>query len=240
MKNIFPKFQIQNPGRGRAWFISGTGTGVGKTYTTAFIANSLIEKGFSVAVMKTVQTGLADVKPDLAAIERLCPRIIKPQGKTFSPYSFKLAASPHLAAKCENRKIRAVNILKSFAKIREENPEAIILVEGAGGLFVPISEKIMMIDIIKKMGLPVVLTALSGLGTINHTLLSVEALKKRKIKIEGIALNLFPRNPDIIADDNFKTIKRLSKIQNIGIVPAGKTENGKNGEGKIIATMTKV
>jgi dethiobiotin synthetase len=212
-------FKIRKPSKGSAYFISGTGTGIGKTRAAAFIAKSLIQKGFRVAVMKPVQTGLSDGESDISAINRLCPGLVPIDESLACPYSFNLSASPHLAAKCENRKINAAKILNCFAKIRREYPDAIVLVEGAGGLMVPIFKNYMMTDLIKDMNIPTILAASVSLGTINHTLLSVEALKKRQIKIEGIAFSNFPNNPDLIEKDNVSVISKLSGVGNIGIIP---------------------
>ncbi len=212
-------FKIRKPSKGGAYFISGTGTGIGKTHAAAFISKTLIERGFRVAVMKPVQTGLSDGESDMSVIKRLCQGLITIDEKLACPYSFQLSASPHLAAKCENRKINVVKILNCFEKIRETCPDAITLVEGAGGLMVPISKNYMTADLIKDMNIPTILVASVSLGTINHTLLSVEALKKRKIKIEGIAFSNFPNNPDLIAKDNVRVISELSGARNIGIIP---------------------
>lgn len=176
----------------RAIFVAGTDTGVGKTVITKLIARHLLKRGCTVVTQKWVETGVT---------------------KSPAVYSFKLAASPHLAAKAEGRTINIKKIkdaLKGLAKKYD-----FVIVEGAGGLLVPITEKLLFIDLVKELNIPVLLVAANRLGTINHTLLSIEALKKRKIKLLGVVFNSISRDGSaLILKDNPRIVEKF-----IGKVP---------------------
>ncbi|MFA6294550.1 MAG: dethiobiotin synthase, partial [Victivallales bacterium] len=94
----------------------------------------------------------------------------------------------------------------------------ILLVEGAGGLLVPLTEEFLMVDLISKMGIPAILVTGAGLGTVNHTLLSIEAMKKRNLKIHGIVINKMPLHPGVVEKDNIKTIERMGEIPVIAVI----------------------
>ena len=196
-------------------FITGTDTNVGKTVITACIAAALLRKGKKVAVYKPVQCGnllKGKIKsPDLAIVKNLTGIS---ENNLFNDYSFKFASSPHLAAELENKKID-INVIKKHYKEISKNFDY-ILIEGAGGLLVPLTRDYAVLDLISDLSVPALVIARAGLGTINHTSLTINVLKSSKIKIIGIMLNYFKGGR--IEEDNKKIIKQLNGIPIIGIV----------------------
>ncbi len=151
-------------------FITGTDTNVGKTLISSWIA---LHTGFS--YFKPIQTGTRDGS-DSFEVQKLSDTKIYPE-----VYAYKDPLSPHLAARIENNTIDIEKILLP----EEKN----LIIEGTGGVLVPINDTYLMIDLIKKLGVPVVLVARTTLGTINHTLLSLEALRTRNIPVLGVIMN---------------------------------------------------
>jgi len=173
----------------KAIFVAGTDTGVGKTVITRLVARYLKDKGYNVATQKWVETGVA---------------------KSAAVFSFKLAASPHLAAKAEGRKVRIAAIKKTLEKLSGEYD--LVVVEGTGGLMVPITETKLLVDVVKELKLPVLLVSANRLGAINHTLLSLEALEARKIKTLGVVFNNIVKDGNrLILKDNPKIVKKFAK-----------------------------
>ena len=176
------------------YFISGTDTGVGKTLIAAILVNKLHGIYY-----KPIQCGLDDnLNKDSDIIDNICKRKIIFQ----ETYFFKNALSPNIAAKFEEREVR----MKSFEKILKSKTKKKFIIEGAGGLNVPINESKTMIDLIKFFNLPVILVCRTSLGTINHTLLSINLLKERRIKFKGLVFS-GKKEPQTIA-----TIKKFGKI----------------------------
>jgi len=204
----------------KAYFISGTGTGVGKTVATALLAKSLIAEGRSVAVMKPVQTGLSEEgSDDLGRIRSLVPEIMELPLSLASPYRFSMPVSPHLASKAEGARIKTEKILSALHKIESAYSPDILLVEGAGGLLVPLNGKETNADLIKLMGFPVILVANASLGTLNHIFLSIEALAARNISCAGIVVSIFPEKAGVIEKDNIKTIRKRSGLPILSVIP---------------------
>jgi dethiobiotin synthetase len=139
------------------------------------------------------------------------------------PYWFKLAASPHLAAARQNQRINIKKIKKSFFALEKKFDK--VIVEGTGGVLVPLTAKTTMIDLARQLALPAIIVSQNKLGTINHTLLTIEALKKRKIKILGIIFNT-PKNPpeQIIFRNNIEIIRKISKVKILGVLPRQKNK----------------
>lgn len=161
-------------------FVAGTGTEVGKTVAAACLVEALDGDYW-----KPVQSGL-DGETDTQTVSRL---LGLGEERLYAPaYELKQPLSPHLSARLDGVTID----MEAFRLPPGERP---LVVEGAGGLLVPLNEKDTMIDLIVRLGLPVVLVALSGLGTINHTLLGLEALAARSIPVLGVIVN-GPPNPD--------------------------------------------
>lgn len=175
-------------------FVTGTDTDVGKTIISSWLC---LHTGY--AYFKPIQTG-ATLGTDSCAVSKLTGTNVYKED-----FIFKEPLSPHLAASIENRKIDIEKI--HLPKVKN------LIIEGAGGVLVPINENIFMVDLIKKCATPVILVARSTLGTINHTLLSLEALRARNISILGIILN-GPYN-----QDNLQAIELYGKVQVLASIP---------------------
>ncbi len=177
----------------RGVFVTGTDTNVGKTVVSAWAC-----KSWGLSYWKPVQTGCEE-DDDTATVARLagCP--------THAPrWRLKAPLAPLPAAELEGQVIR----LEDFTL-----PEGPVLVEGAGGILVPLTATAMMTDLMARLGLPVLVAARSGLGTINHTLLTLEALRARALPILGVVL-VGPPNAG-----NRQAIEQFGKVQVLGELP---------------------
>ena len=181
------------------FFVSGTDTGVGKTVVSACLVHTL-----GARYWKPVQTGLAEEEGDTATVMRLADL---PPDRVHAP-RHELAAplSPEAAARLEGVRIS----LADFARPAGVGP---LVVEGAGGVLVPLGGGALMVDLIARLGLRVVLVARSTLGTINHTLLSIEALRRRELPVHGVVMVGPP------APETADAIARHGDVNLLGSVP---------------------
>jgi dethiobiotin synthetase len=169
-------------------FVTGTDTGVGKTLITAALAHYLKQRGLRVAVMKPIETGCADAQPGNSDAERLAASISDPSPiDLISPYRFTLPVAPLTAARAAGKPIDIGRIAATFRRVAQE--QDVVLVEGVGGVMVPVSDKMDVRDVIASLRLPALIVGRAALGGVNHALLTVEALRQRGIPIIGIALN---------------------------------------------------
>lgn len=183
----------------RGVFVTGTDTGIGKTLVSAILC-----RAWNATYWKPLQTGLADEEGDTPTVRDLAglsaARIIPPA------YAFQAPLAPLAAGDLENVTVNPGRLVLP----QVQGP---LVVEGAGGLMVPVREDMMIVDLIEGLGLPVVLVTRSGLGTINHTLLSLEALRWRGIAVLGVVL-VGPPNPG-----NERDIARFGKTRILFRVP---------------------
>ncbi|MDD5238125.1 MAG: dethiobiotin synthase [Candidatus Omnitrophica bacterium] len=208
--------------RAKAIFIAGTDTGVGKTIITGCLAKYLSEKGYRVITQKWIQTGCrsvlsSDIKLHLKLMRRDTGSI-KELLHFILPYIFKTPCSPHLASRIENKKIHENKIIKSFKALSAKLD--FVIVEGTGGALVPFNRNRLVIDIVKELDLAVLIVAENKLGAINHTLLTIEALTQRKIRILGLVFNNVKEKNKYILKDNPQIIKTLTKQKVFGILPS--------------------
>lgn len=193
--------------KGTVVAISGIDTGIGKTYVTGLLARALMAKGRNVITQKIVQTGCEGVADDIIEHRRLMGIGLQEadlEGHT-APYVFRYPASPHLAALIESREIDLMQIRRAtFALQKSYDP---VLLEGVGGLLVPLSRELLFADYIRDAGYSLILVTASRLGSINHTLLSIEACLKRGIPIRGIIYNCFPESEQLVTDDTRELIR---------------------------------
>lgn len=208
---------------GKCIFITGTDTNVGKTVITGCLAAALSRAGKKVAYYKPVQCGnllKGTIKsPDLAVVKELSNI---PDNSLANDYCFSLAASPHLAAEHDKTKID-IDVIKRRNKLLL-NEYDFVLIEGAGGLIVPITRSYTFLDLIKDLSVPVVIITRAGLGTINHTSLTINALKSMEVPILGVIFNYYKGS--LIEEDNKKIISTLNNVPVLGVVPF--SENLKN------------
>lgn len=204
-------------------FVTGTDTGVGKTYVSAGIATALIRRGVDVGVMKPAETGCS------MSAGRLVPRdahrlmrsaCVKDPLSLVNPYRFRRPLAPAVAGEREGKAIDPLMMINAYRKLSTRHE--FMIVEGAGGIMVPLSGKYTYLDLAKKMGLPVLIVARPGLGTINHTLLTISALRGRKIPIAGIVINYAQHVKSGLAEKtNPAVIEKISGIRIVGIIPHG-------------------
>jgi dethiobiotin synthetase len=171
-------------------FITGTDTGVGKTYVAAGIAAELKKGGMNVGVMKPVETGCSMRAGRLIPKDAL--RLMKAAGAHDSPalvnpYCFRKPLAPSIAAELDGGKVDIKRIINAYQILLRRHD--FMIVEGAGGIMVPLTHAYTHLDLAFILKLPVVIVARAGLGTINHTLLTIAALKGRGIAIAGVVIN---------------------------------------------------
>jgi len=198
--------------KGKAFFITGTDTNVGKTIVTHVLGLLLKEKKYDVGVMKPIQCGGDDAK---CLIESLG---IKDSLSLVNPYFAREPLSPHIAFKRKREKIDIQKIFESYRILK--NKHDILLVEGAGGLMVPISDKYLMADLIRDLNLEIIIVSRLGLGTINHTLLTVQQARNMGIKVKGIIFNeTKAQKREIPETTNPQAISLIGKVPILGTVP---------------------
>jgi len=169
-------------------FITGTDTGVGKTFVTAALAFHLKKRGLTVGVMKPIETGVSagrEAQSDAARLRSIIES--EETAGAICPYPFELPVAPLAAAHAEGQIINPDTIKKVYRLLSGRYD--CMVVEGVGGVHVPVTTGSNVMDLIKQFRLPVVVVGRSGLGGINHALLTIEALRRRKIHIVALVLN---------------------------------------------------
>ena len=209
-------------------FITATGTDIGKTYVSALILKKMREEGFNAGYFKPVLSGVIEKGGKLT--ESDCNYVVSTAkipttADDCVSYWWKEAVSPHLASQRAGETINTEKIIKAFEE--KQNQYEYLLVEGAGGITCPLrvqnGEKYLLKDLIKDLGLCIIIVADGGLGTINSILLTVEYAKQNNIGVEGIILNNF--NPDsFMHQDNLKQVEYLTGIKVIATVEKNQTD----------------
>jgi dethiobiotin synthetase len=184
------------------YFVTGIDTDAGKSYATGYLARQWNEKGIRTITQKLVQTGNNGYSEDIDLHRKLMhmDHTEEDRAGLTMPEIFSYPASPHLASKLDHRPVDFDRI-GNASRILSERYDAVLL-EGAGGLMVPLTEDYLIIDYIREKGYPVILVTSGKLGSINHTLLSLEAIVRRKINLYMVAYNLYPETPDHIISNN--------------------------------------
>ena len=199
------------------FFVIGTDTDVGKTYVSTLL------KKHNFQYYKPIQSGcfLRDGKLTAPDVDFLTKFNGIPYDNSMVTYTLKEEVSPHLASEMENTNIEIENIKKHYEDLKRKYSN--ILVEGAGGFYVPlIRDKFYIYDLIKMFNLPVVLVCGTRVGAINHTMLTLNALKTMGIKLQGLVFNNY--KGQFFEDDNIKVILELSQIKNYIIVKNNQQE----------------
>ena len=188
--------------------VCGIDTGVGKSVATGLLAGFLLEKNHSVITQKPVQTGCSGRAEDLLLHRKLMGipwNEFDDQGLTCS-YCLPYPASPHLAARLDGKTIEPSVISRASDSLAAAHD--FLLVEGAGGLLVPLTEKLLLLDYLQQCGYPLILVTSPRLGSINHTLLALEAIQSRNIQLLGLVYNLYGDNPVEIVRDSLQVFKQ--------------------------------
>jgi dethiobiotin synthetase len=200
----------------RGVFVTGTGTEVGKSVVAAALARTLADEGLRVNVFKPAVTGLEEeVESDPALLRRASGS--RQSDEEIAPYRYGPPASPHLAAALAGEEIEPER-LRRAARAATEGADAIVC-EGVGGLLVPLSPSYLVRDLAADLGYPLVVVADPGLGTINHTLLTLEAARAAGLEIAAIVLNPWPQHPTAIERSNRETIAALAGVEVLALSP---------------------
>lgn len=193
-------------------FVTGTGTEVGKTVVAAAIARTWAAEGRRVAVFKPAVTGLPPADGTLADHELLRLAAGSEQSdEEVAPYRYEPAASPHLAAALAGERIDPER-LRAAARAAGGGAEAIVC-EGVGGLLVPLAGDYLVRDLAVELGHPLVVAAPPGLGTINHTLLTIEAARAAALDVARVVLTPWPEAPGELEASNRETIATLGGVE---------------------------
>lgn len=185
-------------------FITGTDTGIGKTYIACAIAKALNKQKISVGVMKPISSGDRE-----DAVKLIKAAGVNESLEKVNPVFLKHPLAPFVSSQIENKKINMSDVWNSFKYFKKKYDFNII--EGIGGIMVPIKEKYYVIDMIKEFSLPVLVAARPALGTINHTLLTVDKLYQNKLNIIGIVLSASSKNT-LAEKTNSKIIQSLTGL----------------------------
>lgn len=192
-------------------FVSGIGTNVGKSYATGWLANKLNSEKKNAITLKMIQTGNDGYSEDIDIHRKIMglPLLDEDKDFTTAPIIMTYPASPHLAAKIDHCTIDLSKIDRSTEKLFEKYDT--ILMEGAGGLMVPITETYTTIDYIREHNLQLALVTNGQLGSISHTLLALEAIKTRQIKLKYVVYNPYFDEDKIIAEETQKYLGEFLK-----------------------------
>ncbi len=183
------------------YFITGIDTEIGKTFVTKCLAYTSSALGKKTGVYKPVQSGAIKrggelLAPDIEAVKAVSNKI-----NTKYSYLLEGEVSPSLAARLANVKIDVNKIVSDFKQFRAQND--VTLVEGAGGILAPVTEKLFCADLIKLLNIPIIIVSVPFLGRLNHTLLTVHYAKTNGIQIKGIIINRIPKETNDTATLNF-------------------------------------
>jgi dethiobiotin synthetase len=199
----------------RGLFVTGTGTEVGKTVVAAAIARSLVSEGRRVAVFKPAVTGLEQPgEPDHELLRRASGGT--QSDEEIAPYRFGPPVSPQLAAELAGERIDAARLMRA-AQRAAAGADALIC-EGVGGLMVPLATGYLVRDFARQLGLPLVVAATPGLGTINHTLLTLEAARAAGLDVASVVLTPWPEEPDPIQRSNHRTLESMGGVP-VAVLP---------------------
>lgn len=190
------------------YFVSGIDTDAGKSYATGWLAKEWNAAGRRTITQKLVQTGNTGFSEDIELHRKImgCGMLPEDRQRLTMPEIFSYPCSPHLAAEIDGREIDFEKI-ESATRILSERYDAVLL-EGAGGLMVPLTGSLLTIDYVREKGYPLIFVTSGRLGSISHTLLALEAVKSRRIRLEALVFNMFPEEVDGTIAENTKEYLR--------------------------------
>ncbi len=200
----------------RGLFVTATDTGVGKTEVACAIVRGHRALGLDVGVMKPAQSGVARGEPSDAA------RLAEAAGggdpmELVCPYSFEPPLAPAVAARLAGRRIEVSHLLAAARALAARH--AALVVEGAGGLLAPLTDEVTYADLAVALAMPVLVVARAGLGTVNHTALTCEALRARGLAVAGVVLNRASPTVDPSEPHNAASIERLTGARVLASLP---------------------
>jgi dethiobiotin synthetase len=200
----------------RGVFVTGTDTEVGKTVVASALAATLAAHGNRVAAFKPAVTGVADsaeAPPDHELLRRAAGSDQPPEA--VAPYRFGPAVSPHLAAQLAGNEVAPGHLIAA-AEAAAAHAD-VLVVEGVGGLLVPLSPDYLVRDFAAELRLPLVIAARPGLGTINHTLMTIECARATGLEVAAVVLTPWPRFPQEVERSNRQTIESLADVETFGL-----------------------
>ena len=198
----------------RGLFVTGTDTGVGKTVVAGAIAAALRAGGARVAAYKPVVTGLDE--PAEAGWPRdheLLAAAAGTRPEAVAPHTFGPPVSPHLAAELAGTTLALDDLVTAASAAIAEARAEVLVAEGVGGLLVPLTADASVRDLAEALRLPVVIAARPGLGTISHTLLTLEAARAAGLRVAAVVLTPWPAAPSVMEESNRATIARLGRVE---------------------------
>ncbi len=207
----------------RALFITGTGTDIGKTYVSAAYAKYMHDHKFNIAYYKAAASGSKDISSSDGGYVKEVAKLNQEESSLLS-YLYQDPLSPHLAARKEKNFASLEKIKKDFNALKNYD---YVLCEGAGGIICPLvyedGKKILYEDVIKALNLSVVVVSDAGLGTINHTVLTLNYLKDLNIKVKGVILNRYDKENPMHKDNKFM-IEQLGHVKVIALLGQNEEE----------------
>lgn len=203
----------------RGIFVTGTDTGVGKTIVAAALARLLRERGVNVGVLKPVTSGCIEKEDGLHSedAELLAWAAGVPLDADSSPYCLRTPIAPSVAAAREGVRIDFARIREAYGSLAARHE--FIIVEGAGGLMVPLTGGMLVADLVSALKLPLLVVARPGLGTINHTVLTCFAARQLGLDVRGVIVNAYPETPDMAEEYAPHLIDSLSGAPLLGVFP---------------------
>ncbi len=214
----------------RGVFVTGTDTEVGKTVLAACICAAAAQHGIEVAAFKPVVTGLDEPVVDWPRDHELLARAANAgqSPEDVAPHRYGPAVSPHLAARLAGEEIDPDELVAS-ARAQGDRADALV-VEGVGGLLVPLAKDYLVRDFAGELSLPVVIAARPGLGTISHSLLTIEACRAVALRVQAVVLTPWPGEPSAMQRSNMETIERFGEVPVIGLPPTDPGRLAEAGE----------
>jgi dethiobiotin synthetase len=206
----------------RGVFIAATDTGVGKTLVASALVKCLTQRGIDVGVMKPIETGVSrsrKAQSDGARLRRAAGSC-DPMAEV-SPYVFRLPVAPVSAARAEGTSVRIATIIRAFHALRQKH--TFMAVEGVGGVYAPLTSSHNVLDLLYQLRLPVIVVGQSGLGGINHALLTLHALRQRNIPILALVLNqrrpVRTKTARLQEQSTVTLLRQLSQVPVVGPIP---------------------
>jgi dethiobiotin synthetase len=223
-------------------FITGTDTNVGKTWVAAGLTAVLRRRGANAAYCKPIQSGCPEedgrLIPTDARLARELAGLAEPL-EVLTPICLHLPLAPGVAAAQEGKTLELEPVARCFRELAGRYDY--LVVEGAGGLYVPlISMEFLVLDMIRWLDLPLLVVARAGLGTINHTALTVKAAQQAGITVAGVVLNRYPAKPRLAEQTNPGVIEALTGVPALGLVPEVAEIDTPAGRERFLTAMAEV
>jgi dethiobiotin synthetase len=198
----------------RGLFVTGTDTGVGKTVLSAALVAAMAAAGEPVRAFKPVVTGLDDPPGEWPADHELLARVAGMAPEDVAPYRYGPAVSPHLAAAMAAERVDPTHLVQSARALAAKGT---LVVEGVGGLLVPLGDDCTVRDLAAELALPLLIAARPGLGTISHTLLTLEACRAKSLPVCAVVLTPWPTRPSAMERSNLDTIANMGEVEVVGL-----------------------